>query len=615
MMSVVFPGKLSIRSALRTGCSGGAKFAAVSCLLLFSKAGTAASIHGQVVDLNGRPVPQAQILFDRDEEAAGASVVTVFSDGEGRFGFPGDYPDASQGTLDISVRALGYEEIGQVVDADSANALQVTFVVGTVENQVAVAPASAWLGRITDRAQQSKLIVDCIVCHQVPDPEVRAYAGLIDDLHAPDPVLARSQSWSAMVKYMNYLSSWEFSRGERDEEERIDANAVYSVDNGADVAALLTEIFDDRLDRISGYEWGAPQIATRDTAIWEYEVPHPNAIREALMLGDPARLWIADVSSNRMIAADVVTGEQEIHEVPSGVLMSPHTLHPGQDRSLWVAGLFNGVVAHLDTGTERWRTWRMLSDDGRTPGVHDLSFGYEHELLTDSRGRIWFSDILNNTVGFFDPGDGNSRLWGAPPSPGREGVAAMYGLIMTRDRNEIWYSQLRNGTIGGFNIETEEFIGPFQLDDPNAGPRRITIDDNDVMYVALYGRGQLAQFDTRTRQMVGIYDLPDTASAPYSATWDPVRRVVWIPTSNADVIYRFDPETGTFGVLPLPRVQSFLRMLDVDPRTGVLITSYANIVDIVQGPRMAMIIEPGDGVYPEKFTPTMGARAAGGSGR
>jgi streptogramin lyase len=68
------------------------------------------------------------------------------------------------------------------------------------------------------------------------------------------------------------------------------------------------------------------------------------------------------------------------------------------------------------------------------------------------------------------------------------------------------------------------------------------------------------------------------------------------------VIYRFDPRTKAFGVLPLPREQAFLRMVDIDPKTGVLISSYANIVDIVQGPRMALIIDPGDGAYPEKFT-------------
>ncbi len=578
----------------------------IASALVLCETHAAASIAGQVLDLNGRPVQHAQVVFDRDELARGASVVTVFTGADGSFAFPSIYPEAASSALPISARALGYEQVDvltRVTDrSGDVESLDVTLVVRSVENQVAVAPASAWLGRMPDRKVKSKFIMDCIDCHQVPASEVRNYAGAIADLHADDPELARSQSWNAIVKYMNYLSTWEFSRGRRGEGEQVDADAVYSVDNGAEVAALLTEVFDDRLDDIKGYDWGAPLISTSDTVIWEYEVPHPNAIREALLLGEPAQLWIADVSSNLMYAVDVATGKQEAHEVPSDALMSPHSLHRGQDGSLWVTPLFNSIVAHLDIQTNEWRTWRLRTPDGNNPGIHDLSFGYEHELLTDDRGRIWFSDIGNNSVGYFDPRDGESRIWPAPPSPGRDGPTALYGLIMTQDRGEVWYSQLRNGTFGGFDIAKEEYIGPFQLPDINAGPRRITISDEDVMYIALYGSGQLAEFDTRRREMIGVYDMPDTGSAPYSATWDPVRRVVWVPTSNGDVIYRFDPETKQFGVLPLPREQAFLRMIDVDPETGVLISSYANIVDIVQGPRMAMIIDPGDGAYPEKFT-------------
>lgn len=103
--------------------------------------------------------------------------------------------------------------------------------------------------------------------------------------------------------------------------------------------------------------------------------------------------------------------------------------------------------------------------------------------------------------------------------------------------------------------------------------------------------------------MIAIHDLPDTASAPYSVTWDPVRKVVWVPTANGDVIYRFDPETREYGVIPMPREQAFLRMIDIDPTTGVLVSSYANIVENVNGPRMAFIVDPGDGAYPEKFSP------------
>jgi streptogramin lyase len=563
----------------------------------------ATRISGTVLDLNGQPVPQAQVLYSRGSDALGANVVTVFTDATGRFTFPDIYPETANATS-VTVRSLGYEMLDRLAGhPPGSDALELNFIVQRTANQSAVAPASAWLARIESRSAQSKFVMDCIDCHQVPASEQRAYATAIADQQAADPAHARLQSWSAMVKYMNYLSAWEFSRGRRAEDEILPPDAIYAVDNGDDVANLLATSFADRMDHISGFDWGAPLIATATTRIWEYAIPHPNAVREALMLGSPAKLWIADVSANRMFAVDVATGEREVHEVPSDVIMSPHSLHRGSDGSLWITPLFNSIVARVDPATMEWQTWRLRTDDGKSPGIHDLSFGWEHELLTDDRGRIWFSDIGNNAVGYFDPVEGNSRVWTAPPSPGRPGRTALYGLSMTKDRKEVWYSQLGNGSFGGFNIETQEFIGPFQFPDVNAGPRRISISDEDVLYLALYGGGQLAEFDTRTRQMIGVYDMPDTASAPYATTWDPVRKVVWIATSNGDVIYRFNPADKSFGVLPLPREQAFLRMIDVDPRTGVLVTSYANIVDIVQGPRMALIIDPGDGAYPQAFSP------------
>jgi virginiamycin B lyase len=439
-------------------------------------------------------------------------------------------------------------------------------------------------------------------CHQVPGPEQRDYAASIADLHAADPALARTQSWKFIVQYMNYLSNWEFARGAGDSGQKLSFDAVYEITDGDRDIATLTRVFDDRLDHISGFQWGAPLLATSNTVIREYELPHPNAVREALLLGDPRKLWIADVSANRLFTVDVATGKQESNEVPSDVLMSPHSLHRDKDGSLWVTPLFNSIVAHLDVKTMKWNTWKLKTADGKSPGIHDLSFGADHELLTDDQGRIWFSDIGNNAVGCFDPKDGKSQIWPAPASPGRGGRTSMYGLAMTKDRNQVWYSQLGNGTFGGFDIARQQYIGPFQLADRNAGPRRITISDDDVLYIALYGSGQIAEFAAKTRKMIGVYDLPDTASAPYATTWDPVRKVVWVATANGGVIYRFDPRTRKFAVLPLPREQGFLRMIDVDPRTGVLVTSYANIVDIVQGPRMALIVDPGDGAYPEKFS-------------
>ena len=120
------------------------------------------------------------------------------------------------------------------------------------------------------------------------------------------------------------------------------------------------------------------------------------------------------------------------------------------------------------------------------------------------------------------------------------------------------------------------------------------MSEADVLYIALFGSGQLAEYDTRARKMIGIYDLPDRASAPYSVTWDMRRHVAWIATSNANLLYRFDPRDKSFAVLPLPREGAFLRMVGIDKQTGALVTTYGNVVQYVHGPRMAVVIDPGD---------------------
>jgi virginiamycin B lyase len=357
---------------------------------------------------------------------------------------------------------------------------------------------------------------------------------------------------------------------------------------------LLARTFTSSLQETEGYKYGAPLLVTPRTVIREYEVPATNAVREAVTLADPRVLWAADVSSNRLIRIDAVTGGLRDFQIPVDRPMGPHTLVRAADGALWATSFFNGFVARLDPKAEQFKVWRLDIGGGQMAGVHDLSFGSGHHLLTDRRGRIWYSDIAHNAVGWFDPKSGKSGIYKVPDVPGRTGGEQVYGLVMASDRTHIWYAQLGIGRFGSFNVDTLKFETGVELPDKNSGPRRITLSDQDVLYVPLYGAGQLVEYDTRARKTIGVYDLPDRACAPYSVTWDPKRKVVWIPTSNANVLYRFDPRDKSFAVLPLPREGAFLRMVVVDDTTGALVTSYANIVEYVHGPRMAVTIDLGD---------------------
>jgi streptogramin lyase len=552
-------------------------------------------IDGLVLDLNGKPLAQAQVSLTTPESQAGADVITVFTDADGSFSMPTRITGITAAGPDLKARALGYEHLSLSVESGQQS-VDATIVMRSSRDQAAVAPSSAWLQGIGDRAEKAKFVNQCIGCHQVPSPAVRAYAGQIASVENADPAIVREQSWLSIIHYMNYLSVWEFGRA--NPAGPPEAERAYAVGPGEEVAGIMAEHFEGAMDELSGYDWGAPLAVTKDTVISEYEVPGTNAIREAMIVGSPKKLWVADVSTNRMYAIDIATGKQEIHEVPFDGVSGPHSLHRAADDSLWITPLFESVIARLDPFEMSWKTWPMVTNKGEGLGIHDLSFDYKHELMTDDEGLIWYSDIRNNAVGYFDPDTGDAEIFHTPEIDGRPGRrAALYGLIMTSDRKHIWFSQLGIGSFGNFNVETREFETRVVLPIVDSGPRRLSISDQEIMYVPLFGSGQLIEYDTKAREQIGIYDLPDTGSAPYAVTWDPVRKVVWIATSNADAIYRFDPDTRSFGVIPMPRVDAFLRMIDIDPDSGVLVTSYANVVEFVKGPRMALTVDPGDGAY------------------
>lgn len=570
-------------------------WAAIGVICVQANAADDIDVAGTVVDLNGQPLVQAQVSVRTAASYPGADVITVFTESGGRFSFP-DAVTAS-GSIEnaLSARALGYEQLN-VLTKNANNGVDATIVMKKTSNQAANAPASAWLDGIEDREEKAGFVLNCVGCHQVPSPEVRAYAAQIDAVDAADPADARRHSWLAIVQYMNYISGWEFGRANAAGPP--DAEHAYAIGPGEQVAETMARHFVGAMDELSGYEYGAPLIVTGNTVIREYEVEEKNAIREAMMVGSPPKLWVADVSTNRMYAIDVATGEHEVHEVPFDGVSGPHSLHRAADGSLWITPFFPSVIARLDPIETSWQTWPTVTKHGQPIGIHDLSFGYEHELLTDEDELLWYSDIGNNAVGYFNPETGDAEIFHPPEIPGRPGAGALlYGLIMTSDRKHIWYSQLGIGSFGNFNVETREFETRVVLPMADAGPRRLTISEDDIMYVPLYGSGQLIEYNTRARKQLGIYDLPDTGSAPYAVTWDPVRKVVWIATSNADAIYSFNPRDRTFGVIPMPRSRAQLRMIDVDPDSGVLVTSYANIVEFVHGPRMALIVDPGDGAY------------------
>ncbi|MDY6948857.1 MAG: hypothetical protein SXG53_24445, partial [Pseudomonadota bacterium] len=228
----------------------------------------------------------------------------------------------------------------------------------------------------------------------------------------------------------------------------------------------------------------------------------------------------------------------------------------------------------------------------------DMALSADRMVHKDNNGRIWFVEANNNGLLGMDPVTGEAGLYpsGRMP-PGSSPVDTdMYAAVLTSDRKHVWYAQLGHN-FGSFNTETLKYEDEVQLP-ANSGPRRLAITENDVLYVPLFGTGQIMEYDARTRKQTGLYDMPDRAAGPYVVAWDQRRQVLWVGTSNAGAIYRFDPKTKSFGVIPLPQRTGYLRQMWIEPHTGLLNTAYAPLPRRSPGARIALTIDPGDEVGP-----------------
>ncbi len=594
---------------------------ALAKLLLFascnvSLAGTFVS--GEVRDLNGRPVKQVQVTLTQTPGVAGPGMITVFSDSEGHFTFHAAVKDQLRGSATVQARALGYRMVFPERGATKlpapqagSDALHLVLVMQPQRNDAAIAPASAWLRVIPDADPRKALVVrTCVGCHQIIHSDMRAFVQSMDDEGASRRVEERKHSWQQLLTNMFGMSHEYFGSA---------MGAPFSFllygpeENYVEpVSELLTKYLPDRLDYVE-YSYGAPLAVTSATEIREYPIENPpgemfNVVgtREAVLAGKPLSLWVPDSRSDRIFKIDPQTGHRKTLAIPFSGWKGPHSVTTGYDGQLWLTYMFQQLQGKVDPQSDVVSVTQRKTADSEYYIPHDFATNWRSEVVTDTRGRVWFGNVSSNALGATDLRTGETRLYvlQQPNAPvakqeAQDGLDRirlearyMYGNVIASDRKHIWYTQL-NGDFGEFNTETLKYETTVEMP-PGVGPRRLAITEDDILYVPLFGSGQIVEYDTRKHQQLAVYDLPDRASAPYAVTWDPGRRVLWVATSNADAIYRFDPKNHSFGVIPLPRQGAYLRMVQVEPATGLLATSYAVLPERAPGPRMALIIDPGD---------------------
>jgi len=87
--------------------------------------------------------------------------------------------------------------------------------------------------------------------------------------------------------------------------------------------------------------------------------------------------------------------------------------------------------------------------------------------------------------------------------------------------------------------------------------RRIIVDDDGLIWYALFNVGKLAQFDPKTEQFKE-FSLPGPRATPYAVGADTEHKI-WYSSEWMDVLGRLDPATGKVIEYPIPRAENTMR--------------------------------------------------------
>ena len=428
------------------------------------------------------------------------------------------------------------------------------------------------------------------------------------------PAHGRVAGWEAMVQYMRFKTMrlgekdelrWGLKEGTPFYEALLQpATSLFSPRDMAIIVPYLAHNYPVTFDSYTDYddvkrlgEYGV----NANTRIDEYVLPTFGWTREIAVVPGSKKIWIAETDKDRLGALDPADGSVKWYPIPGKGKQGPHTMNSDAKGNVWLALEDSFNIGRFDTKTEQWRLYPP--PEGTVFGVtHDFAFNSDRHVEPDAQGRIWITDMGMNELWGINIESGHIEKFRQPLPQGETNFhSLLYGAAIDAKRNRVWWSQVY-GNAGSFDTEKKhpDRILPFKRGE---GPRRLALQEDGTLWIPLFGASQIVRIDPDTGEETGRFTIPDRGASPYGITYDKKRNAIWAATCNSDRIYRFDIATEKWRHYPMPRKETFIRVIEIDPASGDLWTTYSSlpvgrrdpkIYDIESANNIVIRLHPGD---------------------
>ncbi len=504
----------------------------LSCLVFFAIAccnveAAPFSLNGTVVGVDEVPVAGAMVTAKRID---GLVATTVFADAEGHYAMDG----LRAGQYTVTSRKGRYQSAPATVDLGRSSVKHQ--VVLKAQEHIPVSAAEA-LASIPDSLEKRRLVQNCVMCHGIGASGTR-FAG------SNDPAF-----WTAAFQRMK-TEQGAFLSPDFDHEKQAALLAKY-LPASTNPPALL------------------PKTGTlTNVVIREYDLPLPDSYPHDVGVDRNGLVWVADYENNYLQVLNPKTEEWKLYPYPIDDAGS-HSVIEGEDGKIWIVLNKGNHIVSFDPVTEKFDLYPVPDPDKTPIGPRP------HTHMFDSKGSLWYTEIVGNRVSRLDPKTGKITIIDLPTQPDLfEDPFWLWPYGITIDSGDnVYYTKLGGNRVGRIDAETHE-VKEFEMPVPYSGPRRLAVDAQDKLWIPAFTTGKLYRLDPDTGTFKE-YDIPTPNSAPYALFVDKEKGQVWISESAANKIGIFDIETETFSEILLPSRYGYTRKIDQDPNTGLIWTSYS----------------------------------------
>ena len=486
---------------------------------------TGGTISGTVKDSAGAPYKG---VFVRAQNTKTRISVNVLSDKDGRYRV-GNLPP---GEYEVRATAIGYKDDvhnGLKVAAGELASLDFALPTGFVR----WSDLSLYQGRklLPDGKGKQILYSQCFACHGF---QTRMAATRRDEA-----------GWTRAINYMRETMHARLS------------NHISDQDAAALVSYLNSNFgVDSDLPRspaeLPGYkETVRPfgDVAMKIVYV-EYEMPGPNRHPFSATPDRNGFLWLPFFGrANKIGRLDPNSGTIEEFPVPNKDTAGIHSVIPASDGTVWIAEQAANKVGKWDPKTREVTEYQ----DSYAPGLQGLEDGgSKHTVRVDPTGKVWGTGV-RSTLTAFDPKTREFTHFREVLSP--------YGVEIDNE-GSAWFAEFRDGgEIGKVDAKTGKVI-KWAPPTVNGWPRRIEIDSNGFVWVALFRGGKIDRFDPKT-QTFKEFQLPGPSPTPYGLGIDKNNNI-WYSSDELDVLGRLDPKTGHVTEYPFPHSENMIKEFFLD---------------------------------------------------